>query len=92
MLTPQQRKALLFIEAEIDRSSGVAPTIREIAQHMRYRSSYYAHKLVLGLEERGFIRRIPHRMQAIEVVRPVTRVAAFVFNPDSKRLEMLRTK
>ena len=37
MITKLQRQALLFIEAEIERSGGVAPTVREIADHPSYR-------------------------------------------------------
>ena len=39
MITKQQRKALLFIEAEIERTGGVAPSVREIADHFRDRNS-----------------------------------------------------
>ncbi len=51
MITKQQRKALLFIEAEMERT-GVAPTIREIAAQFDYRSVSPARRLLLGLERR----------------------------------------
>lgn len=92
MLTHQQRKALLFIEAEVERTGGVAPTIGEIAQRLGYLSKTHALKLVLGLEERGFIRRMPNRARAIEVVRPVSRFAAFKVNDDTKGLEPMGLK
>ena len=38
MITKQQRKALLFIEAELDRTGGIAPTVRELTDHFHYRS------------------------------------------------------
>jgi repressor LexA len=85
MMTAQQRKAMLFIEAEVARG-GIAPSVKELAAHMRYRSMNHAHKLLLGLEERGFIRRLPHRARAIEVVRPVSRFAFHRFDDESKAL------
>ena len=42
MITKQQRKALLFIEAEMARTGGVAPTVRQIADHLHYRSTTMA--------------------------------------------------
>ena len=87
MLTKQQRKALLFIEAEMERTGGVAPSVREIADHFHYRSTTMARRLLIGLEERGFIRRLPAKDRAIEVLRPVSRFATFRFDRKSKALE-----
>jgi SOS-response transcriptional repressor LexA len=46
MITKQQRKALLFIEAEMERSGGIAPSVREIADHFHYRSPTMARRLL----------------------------------------------
>ena len=92
MITKQQRKALLFIEAEIERTGGVAPSIREIAEHLRYRSPTMARRLLIGLEERGFIRRLPAKDRAIEVMRPVSRFEAFRFDPASKSVKRVAGK
>ena len=54
MLTRLQRKGLIFIEAELERTGGIAPTAREVADHFPYRTATTARRL-LGLEERGFI-------------------------------------
>jgi len=86
MITQQQRKALLFIEAEMERTGGVAPSVREIAAHLRYRSTSQARRLLTGLEQRGFISRLPGKIRAIEVVRPVSRFAAFRFDVRTKSL------
>jgi repressor LexA len=86
MITQQQRKALLFIEAEMERTGGVAPSVREIADHFHYRSPTMARRLLIGLEERGFIRRLPAKDRAIEVLRPVSRFAAFRFDVRTKSL------
>jgi SOS-response transcriptional repressor LexA len=70
MITKQQRKALLFIEAEMERTGGVAPSVREIADHFHYRSPTMARRLLIGLEERGFIRRLEGKDRAVEVLLP----------------------
>ena len=88
MLTKQQRRALLFIEAELERSGGVAPTAREIAEHLQHRSPTMAKRLLAGLEERGFIRRRTG-YRAIEVVKPVSRFAAFCFDARAKALRQV---
>ena len=89
MITKQQRKALVFIEAEMQRTGGIAPTVSEIADHFHYRSPTMARRLLIGLEERGFIRRLPAKDRAIEVVKPVSRFATFRFDPESKALRRL---
>ena len=86
MITKQQRKALLFIEAELERTGGVAPSVREIADHFHYRSPTMARRLLIGLEERGFIRRLPAKDRAIEVLKPVSRFAAFSFDLNDQKL------
>jgi SOS-response transcriptional repressor LexA len=85
MITKQQRKALLFIEAEMERS-GVAPTLSELAGHLRYRSKPAALKVLVGLEKRGCIRRNRYERRAVEVVRPVSRFEVFKFDPSTKSL------
>ena len=92
MITKQQREALLFIEAELDRTGGIAPTVRELVDHFHYRSPTTARRLLIGLEERGFIRRLAAKDRAIEVVRPVSRFAAFRFDPTAKALRRISGK
>lgn len=88
MLTHLQRRAMLFIEAAIERSGGVSPTIRDIAEHLSLHSRGHAHRLLCGLEERGFIARLPRRRNAISVVRPTSRFAVFRFNNATKKIEI----
>jgi repressor LexA len=88
MITRQQRKALLFIEAELERTGGVAPSVREIAAHFNYRSWSQARRLLIGLDQRGFIRRQPGKHRAIEVTRPVSRLTAYRFDPRTKSLRL----
>jgi SOS-response transcriptional repressor LexA len=67
--------AMLFIEKEMERTGGIAPSVRELASHFDYHSTTPARSLLRGLESRGHIRRIPGMDSAIEVLRPVSRVA-----------------
>jgi repressor LexA len=89
MITKQQRKALLFIEAEMERTGGVA---QQIADHLRHRGTSMVRRVLMGLEERGFIRRLPAKVRAIEVVKPVSRFAAFRFDPTAKALRRVSGK
>jgi repressor LexA len=86
MITQQQRKALLFIEAQMARTGGIAPSLREIATHLRYHGYSQAARLLAGLEQRGFIRRLPSKARAIEVLKPVSRFQVFRFDPEAKAL------
>ena len=61
--------------------------MREIADHFHYRSPTMARRLLIGLEERGFIRRLPAKDLAIEVIKPVSRFAAYRFDPERKALQ-----
>ena len=79
MLTKNQRRALLLIEAEVE--------FRELADQLGYKSQTTARNLLLGLERRGFIRRMEGQDRAIEVLRPVSRFAAFRFDARTKALQ-----
>lgn len=73
-LTPAQSKALAFIERHIT-ANGVSPSFDEIAEGLGLASKSGVHRLVVGLEERGRIRRMPDRARSIEIVERVdTRV------------------
>lgn len=94
-MTPQERAALEFIANWID-SKGTGPTVREIARGVGHQRSHgYAARLLDGLERRGFIRRLPGRARAIEVVRnPMNkmRTCYFSFDADIKSLVPYRPK
>jgi repressor LexA len=68
MLTAKQRELLLFINQRIN-ATGVSPSFDEMKDALRLKSKSGIHRLVSGLEERGFIRRLPHRARALEVVK-----------------------
>src|SRR5438105_9952547 len=68
MLTKKQRELLLFINQRLI-ATGVAPSFDEMKDALNLRSKSGIHRLISGLEERGFIRRLPHRARALEVVK-----------------------
>lgn len=68
MLTRKQQELLLFIHERL-REDGVAPSFDEMKDALDLKSKSGIHRLVRALEERGFIRRLPHRARALEVVR-----------------------
>jgi len=68
MLTKKQRELLLFINQRLT-ATGISPSFDEMKDALSLKSKSGIHRLVSGLEERGFIRRLPHRARALEVVR-----------------------
>jgi repressor LexA len=68
MLTRKQRELLLFINQRLT-ATGVSPSFDEMKDALDLKSKSGIHRLVSGLEERGFIRRLPHRARALEVVK-----------------------
>ena len=68
MLTKKQMQLLEFIHARVMRE-GVPPSFDEMKDALDLRSKSGIHRLVTALEERGFIRRLPHRARALEVIR-----------------------
>jgi repressor LexA len=68
MLTKKQRELLLYINQRLT-ATGVSPSFDEMKDALRLRSKSGIHRLVSGLEERGFIRRLPHRARALEVIK-----------------------
>jgi repressor LexA len=68
MLTRKQHELLMFINERL-KESGVPPSFDEMKDALDLRSKSGIHRLIKALEERGFIRRLPNRARAIEVVR-----------------------
>jgi repressor LexA len=68
MLTRKQYELLSFINERLD-ESGVSPSFDEMKDALNLKSKSGIHRLITGLEERGFIRRLPHRARALEVVK-----------------------
>lgn len=68
MLTKKQIQLLEFIQKRMARD-GVPPSFDEMKDALDLRSKSGIHRLVTALEERGFIRRLPHRARALEILR-----------------------
>src|SRR5665213_3105971 len=68
MLTRKQHELLMFIHERI-KESGVSPSFDEMKEALDLASKSGIHRLITALEERGFLRRLPHRARALEVVR-----------------------
>lgn len=68
MLTRKQHELLMFINERL-KEAGVPPSFDEMKDALDLRSKSGIHRLIKALEERGFIRRLPNRARAIEVMR-----------------------
>ena len=68
MLTHKQAELLRFIHERL-KEAGVLPSFDEMKEALGLQSKSGVHRLITGLEERGFIRRLPNRARALEVVR-----------------------
>ncbi|MDJ0683417.1 MAG: transcriptional repressor LexA [Alphaproteobacteria bacterium] len=68
MLTRKQYDLLLFIHERLQ-DSGVSPSFDEMKEALQLRSKSGVHRLITALEERGYLRRLPHRARALEVVK-----------------------
>ncbi len=68
MLTKKQLELLRFVNERL-RESGVPPSFDEMKEALDLKSKSGIHRLITALEERGFIRRLPNRARAIEVLK-----------------------
>lgn len=68
MLTRKQYDLLKFIHERL-KESGIPPSFEEMKEALDLRSKSGIHRLITALEERGFIRRLPNRARALEVLR-----------------------
>ncbi len=83
MLTRKQYELLMFIHERLN-ASGISPSFDEMKDALGLKSKSGIHRLITGLEERGFIKRLPHRARALEIqrlpdnatVRPAVRTEA----------------
>lgn len=68
MLTRKQHELIRFIQARLE-DTGVSPSFEEMKDALDLKSKSGVHRLISALEERGFIRRLPNRARALEVLR-----------------------
>ena len=68
MLTAKQQELLIFIQKRLE-EGGVSPSFDEMKDALDLKSKSGIHRLISALEERGFIRRLPNRARALEVLK-----------------------
>ena len=68
MLTAKQHELLRFIQRKLE-ETGISPSFEEMKDALDLKSKSGVHRLISALEERGFIRRLPNRARALEVLR-----------------------
>jgi repressor LexA len=80
MLTRKQSELLTYISGRLS-ESGVSPSFEEMKDALALKSKSGVHRLISALEERGFIRRLPNRARALEVVKMPDNVAGLASQP-----------
>jgi repressor LexA len=68
MLTAKQHELLIFIQERLE-ETGISPSFEEMKDALDLRSKSGVHRLISALEERGFLRRLPNRARALEVLK-----------------------
>jgi repressor LexA len=68
MLTQKQKDLLMLIHSRLQ-ATGVPPSFDEMKDALQLKSKSGIHRLITALEERGFIRRLPHRARALEIIK-----------------------
>lgn len=68
MLTAKQHELLLYIQRKLE-ETGISPSFEEMKEALDLKSKSGVHRLISALEERGFIRRLPNRARALEVLK-----------------------
>ncbi len=68
MLTRKQHELICFIADRLN-DSGVSPSFEEMKDALELKSKSGVHRLISALEERGFLRRLPNRARALEVLK-----------------------
>ncbi len=75
MLTAKQHELIRFISNRLE-DTGISPSFEEMKEALNLKSKSGVHRLISALEERGFLRRLPNRARALEVLK----------NPDNVEL------
>ena len=89
MLTEKQYNLLAYIN-KINKEKGQCPSFDEMREAIGLRSKSGIHTLINSLEERGFLRKIPHKARALEVIRLPKFKPQAVIDEENKREEAAR--
>ena len=68
MLTAKQHELIRFIQQRLE-ETGISPSFEEMKEALDLKSKSGVHRLISALEERGFLRRLPNRAGALEVLK-----------------------
>ena len=68
MLTKKQKELLSYIQ-NFQRKNGVTPSYEEMKSALNLKSKSGIHRLVIALEERGFVKRLAHKARALEIIK-----------------------
>ena len=80
MLTAKQHELIRFIQTRLE-ETGISPSFEEMKEALDLKSKSGVHRLISALEERGFIRRLPNRARALEVLKQPEDVTSTVRPP-----------
>ena len=83
MLTRKQHELLCFINDRLN-ETGVSPSFEEMKEALDLKSKSGVHRLISALEERNFIRRLPNRARALEILRLPDQMKAPASTPTAK--------
>lgn len=89
MLTEKQYRLLLYIN-KVNRETGTCPSFDEMREAIGLKSKSGIHALVSSLEERNFIRRLPHKARALEVVHMPRFKPQAILEEEKKREQALQ--
>ena len=84
MLTKKQRELLLFLEEKISQS-GVTPSFEEMKDKVGLKSKSGIHRLISALEDRGFIKKLPFKARAIEILK----LPSLKQKPSDEKIEIM---
>lgn len=88
-LTREQHKLALYIQDFVAENDGVAPSYTDMQAHMGLASRSGINRLICSLEERGWLRRIPHRARAIELLHQIPTLREDVWKVAKAALERI---
>ncbi len=89
MLTEKQYNLLMYIN-KINRETGQCPSFDEMKDAIGLKSKSGIHALITSLEERNFIRKLPHKARALEVIRLPRFKPQAIIDEEKKREQALQ--
>ena len=91
MLTRKQHELIRFIQTRLE-ETGVSPSFEEMKEALDLKSKSGVHRLISALEERGFIRRLPNRARALEVLKDPEDITRGLSRPANDAVSLLASR